>query len=106
MVKLKVINLKLNMQDPKGIMIPKGVKETLTVEIFDGSAVFSFKDVNTTRRFALFAIAHEAKRGVRETFFIKGLGKATTGYKGKTKEEIRDLLLDQFKKMGLNNKNE
>ena len=105
MEKQNIIKIRLNMKDPKGFLIPRGITETLTVIISDEVAVFNFKDNRTTKRFASLAMKLEEKRGVKETIFIERIGKATTGYPNKKKEDIRDLLLDQFKEMGLNAKN-
>jgi len=105
MDKIEVIKLKMRMSDPQGKLIPKGVVETLSVEIADQIATFHFLDQKTTRRFAELAMALEKQRGADDTRFIQRVGKAATRYNGKTKEEIRDLLLEQFKQLGINAKN-
>ena len=102
--KQNIIKLRMRMQDPKGILIPRGVIEELTIEIADEVAIFYFKDSRTTKRFADLEIKLNEKKGITDTIFLARIGKATTQYKGKTKEEIRDLLLEQFKQMGLNTK--
>lgn len=101
----KILRLKVKMQDPKGILIPKGQTHELTADIADEAAIFYFNNSATTKRFALLAMKLEKARGVNETLWIERTQKAVTKYEGKTKEEIRDLLLLQFKQMGLNAKN-
>lgn len=105
MERREIIKLKVGMRDPKGKLIPRGVFEQLTAEIADEVATFQFKDWRTTKRFALVSIELEKKRGTSDTIFIERVKKAVTKYPGKTKEEIRDLLLQQFKQMGASYKN-
>lgn len=100
----KIIKLKVNMRDKKGKMIPRGIIETLQAEIADGVATFRFKDSKTTKRFASFAMEMEKRRGANDTAYLPRFQKAVTKYEGKTKEEIRDLLLEQFKELGVNAK--
>lgn len=104
MERIKIIKLRIGMRDPRGKLIPRGLNETLTAEIADEVATFYFKDSRTTRRFANIAIKLQKKRGGVETVFIERFQKAVTKYPGKDKEEIRDLLLEQFKQLGLNAK--
>ena len=92
------------MRDPKGKLIPRGVNETLQAEIADEVATFWFKDARTTKRFAMTAIELERRRGANDTAFLDRFQKAVTKYPGKTKEEIRDLILNQLKEMGVNAK--
>jgi hypothetical protein len=103
-IKQEIIKLTLNMQDPKGILIPRGLIETLTCEIADEAAIFYFKNPQITKRFALLEIALEKKKGKDDTKWIERLQKAVTKYPGMKKEAIRNLLLEQFKTMGLNAK--
>ena len=104
MERVEVIKLKVGMRDPKGKLIPRGVSEVLQAEIADEVATFWFKDARTTRRFAMTAIELEKRRGANDTIFMERFQKAVTKYPGKTKEEIRDLVLNQLKEMGVNAK--
>lgn len=90
------------MNDPKGKLIPRGVMETLQVQIADQVATFWFKDGRTTERFAKTAIALEKEKGKLNTIFLPRVQKAITKYEGKSKEEIRDIILNQLKQMGAN----
>jgi len=99
----KIIRIKVNMKDPKGLLIPVGVTETLTAEIANGVATFRFKDARTTKRIALIEIQENENRGKEaNTIYMERFQKAITRYPGKTKEEIRDHLLNLFKQMGVN----
>ncbi len=100
----KILKIKLGMSDPRGILIPKGVSDILTCEISDEVAVFYFKNSTITKRFAALEIELEKEKGIDDTQWIERVGKAITKYPGKTKEEIRDLLLEQFKQMNLKTK--
>lgn len=102
---MELIRLKCKMSDPQGKLIPRGVVEELTAEIADQVAIFYFRNPRTTKRFAELAMALEKKRGADDTRYIERVKKAATRYSGKTKEEIRDLLLKQFKQLGVNTKN-
>lgn len=102
MVDVPIIKLQASVSDPRGRLIPRGVQETLTVQIADQVATFYFKDGRTTERFAKTAIELERRRGANDTVFIKRTQKAITKYEGKTKEEIRDIILQQLKQMGVN----
>lgn len=88
------------MQDPHGRLIPRGVIETLNVEIADGVAIFRFKDGRTTERFARVAIELDKQKGLNNTAWVARVQKAITKYEGKTKEQIRDLLISQLEQMG------
>ena len=102
--KADIIKLSVGMADPKGILIPRGLRERLTAEIAEGVATFRFKDGNVTKRFAKIVIGLEKKRGASDTIYLERFGKIVTKYPGMSKEEIRDLLLKQFKQMGINSK--
>ena len=104
-MKEKVLIVKCSMSDPKGILIPRGVIEQLTIEIGDQVAVFRFRDGRTTKRFGELAMKLEAKRGAKDTLYLERIGKVLTKYEGKTKEEIRDIILNQLKEFGVNLKN-
>ena len=93
------------MSDPKGKLIPRGVQEQLSVAIADEVATWWFKDRRVTKNFATVEIAGDKARGVeQQTFFMERTGKAIRKYPGKTKEEIRDIVLEQLKEMGVNAK--
>jgi len=92
------------MSDPKGLLLPRGVREQLTAEIADGVATFWFQNGRHTKHFADVVIGLEKKRGANDTFFLSRFQKIVTKYEGKTKEEIRDLILSQLKQMGVNAK--
>jgi hypothetical protein len=100
---VEIIKMNVGMADPKGVMIPKGVIENLSIEIFDEFAAFHFKDHKTTERFANLAMKLEHEKGKRDTLYSERLKKSVTKYEGKKKEEIREILLKQFKNMGVTN---
>jgi len=100
----KSIIIRCNMQDPRGVFIPVGLVDQMTAEIVDEVATFRFKNPVVTKKFATFAMAAEKKRGANDTVYIERVQKAVTKYPGKTKEEIRDILLEQLKQMGINAK--
>ena len=91
------------MSDSKGIMIPAGVKETLTIEIADEIATFHFKDGKTTKRWADLEIETNIREGKpANTIYLPRLQKAITKYEGWSKEAIRDYLLNQLNQLNLN----
>lgn len=94
---VEAITLKLVLGDKTGKLIPSGVTETLRCEIIDELLVFRFNDSKTTRRFAL--LDNELGQDKR-TIFNMRIQKALTSYPGKTKEEIRDLVMERFKEWG------
>lgn len=101
--KQKIIRIRAGMADPKGILIPRGIQEQITIEIADQAAVYYFKDSKVTRRFAEIEIRGDEDKGKEpETVFIQRVGKAIKKYPGKTKEEIRDIVLEQLKKLNAN----
>lgn len=103
--RIKIIKLQAGMSDPKGILIPRGVQEKLTVEIADGVATYYFKNRKVTQNFARIEIVGDKKKGLPQTtVFVERLGKAIKKYDGKKKEEIRDIILDQLKKLNCNAK--
>lgn len=103
--KKEIIKLSAGMRDPKGILIPRGVNEQLSAEIADEVATFRFKDGRTTKRFAAVIIKLEQDKGEHNTVYFERMGKIITQYPGKSKEEIRDLVLSQLKQLGANAKN-
>jgi hypothetical protein len=91
------------MKDPNGIFIERGSIEDLTIKITDNAAVFYFKDPKVTRKFADFEInANKKYNKPATTSFSLRTQKAITMYEGKSKEEIRDIILDQLKQLGVN----
>lgn len=88
-----VIRLKMDMMDPTGKMIPRGLRETFTCEIADQTAVWYFRDPRLTRKRVMDLRA----AGFTNNVYMERLGKAVTEYKGKKKEEIRDEILLQIK---------
>lgn len=103
--RLKIIKVKAKLSDPKGQLIPRGIIENLTIEIADNVATYFFKDRRTTKRFALIEIEGDKKRGLEQkTFFLERWGKAIVKYPGKSKEEIRNIILEQLNKLGINAK--
>lgn len=101
----KIIKLKMTIGDPKGVLIPVGIKEELKFEIADGVAVWYFKNSKITKKWADLGIELEKKKGRVLTEFSPRLAKAFTMYPNDTKEIIRDKILENFKQMGLNAKN-
>lgn len=93
------------MSDPKGKLIPRGVIEVITINIADGVATYWFRDRRVTKNFATLEIEGDKAKGLDpQTKYIDRMGKAIKVYPNKTKEEIRDLVLEQLKKLGLNAK--
>lgn len=92
------------MADPRGKLIPRGLQEKLTVEIADEVATYYFKDARVTRNFALIEIEGEKAKGEQQTFFIQRIGKAIKKMPGKTKEEIRQEVLQDLKQLNANAK--
>lgn len=98
--KTKIIKITAGMADPKGILIPRGVREKLTVEIADGVATYYFKDARITKKFAIIEIEGDKAKGKEKTtVFVERVGKAIKTYQGKNKEEIRDEILEELKKL-------
>lgn len=103
--RIETIKIKCKMSDPKGIFIPRGVREILTIEIVDQVATFWFKDSRITKKFATFEIEADKKKGIEpNTAYIERAGKAITKYESKTKEEIKEIVINQLNKMGANAK--
>lgn len=101
--RIKIIKIQAGMADPKGRLIPRGVQETLKVEIADEVATYYFKDSRVTRNFALIEIEGDKAKGKEQTtFFLERMGKAIKRYPKKKKEEIRDIVLKQLKDFGAN----
>lgn len=96
-----MIKFKVMMADKKGQLIPSGVTETLSVEVYPGWAVFHFKDVNTTKRFALLSKEIENK-GLEKTktSYNERLQKYVTLYDGWSEEQIYDKLVKSFEGLG------
>lgn len=98
-----VLNLRMMIGDPKGILIPKGLNDQLTIQIIDGLALYYFKNRRYTKNFAMVEILGDKKKGLKQTtFFSERTGKAHRVYEGKTKEEIRDLILSQLNQLKKN----
>ncbi len=102
--RVATIRLKVGMIDPLGKLLPRGRKEQMTAEIADGVATFWFKEGSSTKHFAKVVMALEKKRGANDTAYLERFNKIVTKYPGKTKEDIRDLILRQLKQLGLNAK--
>lgn len=96
----KTFVIECSMQDPKGILIPRGVIEQFHADIANEAAVWYFRDSRTTKRFVQVLL----KLGNKETAYLDRVGKAITKYPGKTKEEIRDQVLKELKQLNLNAK--
>ena len=89
--------------DPRGRLIPRGVREQITIEIADEVATYFFKDRRVTKNFATIEIEGDKAKGIdQRTFFIDRAGKALRKYPRKTKEEIRLDILKQLKELGAN----
>lgn len=100
MERLEIIKINATLGDPKGILIPRGVMGKLTMEIADEVATFWFTDHSITRRFAAVVMKLENARGAKDTIYLERFQKIVTKYVGKSKEQIRDLVLLQLKTMG------
>ena len=96
------IEINCSMSDPKGIFIPKGTSSKLNIKIVDESAVFSFDNHAITKKFAYFEIKEDEKQGIKRTLYLERVGKSITMYPGKNKEEIKEIILEQLKKLGAN----
>jgi len=98
--KTKIIRIQAGMSDLKGILIPRGVQEQITIEIADEVATYYFKDSRVTKKFALIEIEGDKVKGKPQTtLFIERVGKAVKRYPDKGKEEIRDEILEELKKL-------
>lgn len=104
MEKIDIIKLRVGMSDPKGFLLPRGVKETMTAEIADEVATFWFVNGANTKHFADIVISLEKRRGAEDTVYLQRFQKIVTKYPNMKKEEIRDLILSQLKQMGINAK--
>jgi len=104
-IKAGIIKIKAGMSDPKGKLIPRGVREQIIIEIADEVATYYFKNSRITKNFAEFEIEMDKQNGKEQTtFFAQRIGKALRKYPGMKKEEIRDDILEKFKKLGVNAK--
>lgn len=100
-MKVEIIKIKAGMSDPKGKMIPRGVNETLRVDITDELAIFYFKDPRTTKRFALLEIEMNRQLGKENnTIWNERTKKCLTRYPNKSKEAIKEIILTQLNIMG------
>lgn len=99
---IEIIKIRCGMRDPQGKLIPRGINEIVTVEIADGIAIFYFKDPRITKKFCDIAMELENRRGVKNTNWHTRLQKAITVYSGRSKEEIKKIVLDDFAKLNLN----
>lgn len=104
-MEIKTIKIKANISDPKGILIPRGVQEQISAEIADQVAVFRFRNSSVTRRFAKVVIELEREKGKNDTIYNERMQKIITKYPGKSKEEIRDLILKQLNQLNIKKKN-
>lgn len=96
----RFLEIRASMTDPQGKLIPGGVTEEVVVRITDEVAVFTFRDRNTTRRFAKLAIALDREDGLEQrTLFDERTGQALTLYRGLKRDEIKDLIMAQFSRM-------
>jgi bifunctional DNA-binding transcriptional regulator/antitoxin component of YhaV-PrlF toxin-antitoxin module len=101
MEKQKIIKIKAGMADPKGVLIPRGIREQITIEIADEVATYYFKDQRITKNFVTIEIeGDKANKIPQRTFFRERIGKAIRKYPGMKKEEIRNLILEQLKQLG------
>lgn len=106
MERTEIIKLKFGIAGLKGPdgkwIIPPYLKGELICDIADEAAVFySTPDSRIAEILARIEIREETKKGYNDTVWFERGHKAITKYEGKKKEEIRDLLLKQFKQMNL-----
>lgn len=100
---VKIIRIKAGMSDPRGLLIPAGLQEQITIEIADQVATYWFKDRKVTKKFAIVEMNEDQDKGKPQTtFFIDRVGKAIKKYEGKSKEEIRNIVLEQLKQLNAN----
>lgn len=105
----EIIKLKFGiagLKNPEGKwIIPPHLKGELTCDIADEVAVFSSTpDSRIAEILAKLEMAEEKKRGYMDTVWLEREKKAVSRYAGRKKEQIRDLLLQQFKQMNVNAK--
>lgn len=101
----KIIVIRAGMADPQGKLIPKGVREQITIQIADEIATYFFRDKRVTKNFSSVEIEADKAKGIpQRTFFLDRPGKALRKYPGMKKEEIRDLVLTQLNKLGVSAK--
>jgi hypothetical protein len=102
----KNITITCKLKDPKGFFIKNNATETLTIIINDGMAIFYFSNFKSTANFANFEIQANIKYNKpKNTRLDLRRKKAYTLYPNKTKEEIKDIILNQLKQLGINLKN-
>ena len=100
--KEKVYRIKVKMSDPKGLLLPRGRIDELSLTIADGVVMARFTDNRNTKRFARVIMELEKKRGASDTVYLERLLCMVTKYPNKNKDEIKTLLLSQLKQLGIN----
>lgn len=105
MEKQEIIKLVFSLSDPSGKLIPRATREKLTVIIADGALTYFFQDRKVTKNFATIEMIGDKKNNFPQTtVFNERTGKAVKIYPGKTKEEIREIVLEQIQQLNLNTK--
>lgn len=103
--RVNVIKMRVGMMDPRGRLIPRGVKEEITIEVGDGVATYWFRNRRVTKNFAMVEIHHDLEKKIpQRTIWVERVGKAVRRYEGMNKEDIRDYILEKFKELKLNAK--
>ena len=91
----KTLTIKMNIYGGENSVIPKGIKETLVIEITDGGASFHFNDSNITRTFA----ARQHNDGVQSVYSAR-LQKTICKYPNMTKDQIAKHITERLKALG------
>jgi len=90
----KPIKIELKLNGGKDSVIPKGVTETLKIEVVDGGATFKFNDCGTTKRFA----AKQFLDGV-ESVYVERKQKTYCKYPDMTQEDIVKHVKDRLQEL-------
>lgn len=98
---IETITMKINLVDKSGKLIPKGVTETLNVEIQDEAYFWWFKDAKTTKLWASKEIEIDKMKGKANTAFFAKEQKAGTIMKGMKKEEIKEKIIKTLEEKGI-----
>jgi hypothetical protein len=95
------INLDIEFNDAKGLIIPSSIRAKLHIEIRDGFATFQFSDPSVTKRFADVVTTLEKEKNIKSTTYNKQMNLITTIYFGETQSEIVKKISKQLEGMGM-----
>jgi flagella basal body P-ring formation protein FlgA len=96
------IKIKIKLSGGEDSVIPKGVIETLLVQIQDGKAWFKFVSANTTRNFAI-----KSKQSIEKgdkVEYVERIQSALFTFPNKDQEEIYKSFVEKYKYLETHNK--